>query len=250
MAIEPARPRRLAWQSAKILAVTAETPRVKRFRFQVEWPAGFRAGQHVDVRLTAPDGYVAERSYSIASSPAQSGSIDLMIERLDGGEVSGFFHEVAAAGDEIELRGPIGAPFTWSPGDGGPVLLVAGGSGVVPLLSMARHRQAAGSDVPMVLLYSARTRAEVIAEAELRAMASSGSDFAFLLNLSREVPGGDLFSAGRMTAERIGEALRALASSPARVFVCGSNGFVSAATDLLLDAGLPAAAIRTERFGG
>lgn len=250
MAIEPARSRRLAWSEARILAVTAETPRVKRFRLAVDWPAGFRAGQHVDVRLTAPDGYVAERSYSIASSPTETGFIDIMIERLDGGEVSGFFHEVAEPGDTIELRGPIGAPFTWAPEDGGPVLLVAGGSGVVPLLSMARHRSAEGAEVPMVLLYSARTHAEVIAEAETRAMASADPRFRFLLNLSREAAGNDLFSAGRITADRIEEGLGALPSPPTSTFVCGSNAFVSAATDLLLDAGLPAATIRTERFGG
>lgn len=250
MAIEAARPRRLAWQAAPLVAIADETARVKRFRFAVDWPAGFRAGQHVDVRLTAPDGYVAERSYSIASSPTETAFIDLMIERLDGGEVSGFFHDIALPGDTIDLRGPIGAPFTWAPAEEGPLLLVAGGAGLVPLLSMARHRAAAGAAVPAVLLYSARTRAEVIAEAELRAMAEADPAFTFLLNLSRQETGDDLFSAGRIDQARIARALAALPAPPARVFVCGSNPFVSAASDLLMEAGVPAPIIRTERFGG
>jgi len=136
---------KLRWQEATINAVTPDTPRVKRFLLAPSAPFPFRAGQHVDVRLTAPDGYRAERSYSIASAPEDTARIELAIERLDDGEVSPFFHDVAEIGDAIELRGPIGGHFVWDVNDGGPLLLLGGGSGVVPLMSMLRHR--VGGDV-------------------------------------------------------------------------------------------------------
>jgi hypothetical protein len=136
---------KLNWQQATIVGIASDTPRVKSFLFTTPAPLAFRAGQHVDVRLTAPDGYQAERSYSIASAPERTDGIELAIERLDDGEVSPFFHEVAEIGDAIELRGPIGGHFVWSVEDGGPLLLLGGGSGVVPLMSMLRHRAARGS---------------------------------------------------------------------------------------------------------
>ncbi|MBY0298451.1 MAG: oxidoreductase [Methylobacterium sp.] len=232
----------VAWQEAAIVAVAAETPRVRRLTLAPRHPFVFRAGQHVDVRLTAPDGYQAQRSYSIGSRPDESGRFDLLIEHLEDGEVSGFFAEVAAVGDTIELRGPIGA-FTWETGQGGPLLLVGGGSGVVPLLAMLRHRAHAAPDVPALLVYSARVPEEVIARAELMRRDAEEPHFGLMLNLTR-VPGGRRLDAGRMT-----EALGRL-GAPAHCFVCGSNRFVSAATDLLIDAGVPAGRIRTERFGG
>ncbi|RVU18812.1 ferredoxin reductase [Methylobacterium oryzihabitans] len=229
------------WQEATIVGIAPETPRVKRFRLALGRPMPFRAGQHVDVRLTAPDGYRAQRSYSIASPPADPTTIDLMIERLDDGEVSGFFDAVAQVGDAIELRGPIGA-FAWEPAMGGPLLLVAGGSGVVPLLSMLRHRAGATPDVPALLLYSARTAADVVARDELLARAAAEPAFSLDLVLTREPSGR------RLDAARIAEALARL-GDPAHAFVCGSNRFAGAAADLLVDAGIPAARIRTERFG-
>jgi glycine betaine catabolism B len=232
----------LAWQEAAIVAAVAETPRVRRLTLRPDRPFAFRAGQHVDVRLTAPDGYQAQRSYSIASGPGNPGTFDLMLERLDDGEVSGFFAEVAEVGDRIELRGPIGA-FTWEPMQGGPLLLVGGGSGVVPLLSMLRHRADAAPDVPALLLYSARTPEEVIARDELLSRDAAEPHFRLRLILTR-VAGGR-----RLDAARVAEALAEL-GRPARTFVCGSNSFVSAASDLLLDAGLAPGIIRTERFGG
>ncbi|ACL60027.1 ferredoxin reductase [Methylobacterium nodulans] len=232
----------LAWQEAVIAAIAAETPRVKRFTLRPDRPFPFRAGQHVDVRLTAPDGYQAQRSYSIASAPGGEESLDLMIEHLDDGEVSGFFADVAEVGDRIELRGPIGA-FTWEAGQGGPLLLVAGGSGVVPLLSMLRHRAAAAPSVPALLLYSARTPEEVIARAELLRRDAQEPAFQLMLNLTR-VPGGR-----RLDAARVAEALSRL-GPPASSFVCGGNPFVSTASDLLVDAGVAPETIRTERFGG
>src|SRR6478752_1311587 len=143
---------KLRWQEAKIAAIMPDTPRVKSFLLAPSAPFPFRAGQHVDVRLTAPDGYQAQRSYSIASAPGANGTIELAVERLDDGEVSPFFHEVAMAGDEIELRGPIGGHFVWTAEQGGPVLLIGGGSGVVPLMSMIRHRHLTASPAPMLLL--------------------------------------------------------------------------------------------------
>ncbi|BCM85145.1 FAD-binding oxidoreductase [Methylobacterium indicum] len=231
------------WQESRIVAAAAETPRVRRLTLAVGWTRPFRAGQHVDVRLTAPDGYQAQRSYSIASSPTHPGTIDLLIERLDDGEVSGFFADVAEPGDAIELRGPIGGAFVWEPAQGGPLLLVGGGSGVVPLLAMLRHRAEAAPDVPALLLYSARTAADVIARDELMRRDAGEPGFRLRLALTRE-PGGR-----RIDAARIGEALADL-GPPAHTFVCGSNPFVSAVSDLLVDAGVPAATIRTERFGG
>ena len=142
---------KLRWQEAKIAAIMPDTPRVKSFLLAPSAPFPFRAGQHVDVRLTAPDGYQAERSYSIASAPEETAAIELAIERLDDGEVSPFFHDIAEVGDAIELRGPIGGHFVWDVVDGGPLLLLGGGSGVVPLMSMLRHRFARAG-APAVLL--------------------------------------------------------------------------------------------------
>ncbi|GJD61060.1 FAD-binding oxidoreductase [Methylobacterium frigidaeris] len=233
----------LVWQEARITAAVPETPRVRRLTLAVGWSKPFRAGQHVDVRLTAPDGYQAQRSYSIASSPTNRETIDLLIERLDDGEVSGFFADVAEPGDAIELRGPIGGAFVWDPAQGGPLLLVGGGSGVVPLLAMLRHRAEAAPGVPALLLYSARTLDEVIAREELLRRDAEEPDFRLRLVLTRS-PGGR-----RIDAATIGETLAAL-GTPAHTFVCGANPFVSAASDLLVEAGVPARTIRTERFGG
>lgn len=237
-------PVRLVWRTEIIESIDTVTPRVKAIKLQVEWSAAFRAGQYVDIRLTAPDGYRALRSYSIASAPTDSGSIEIMIERLDQGEVSGFFHEVAEPGDPIELRGPIGLPFSWAPADGGPLLLIGGGSGVVPLLSMLRHRAAAAPAVPALLVYSARSVADVICREELLGRAASEPAFDLMLALTRDasVPGA------RIDRALIEEALIRL-PDPARTFVCGSNSFVGAMADLLVDAGVPPRTIRTERFG-
>ncbi|KAB1073956.1 ferredoxin reductase [Methylobacterium planeticum] len=235
-------PADLRWQEAVIAEIASVTPRVKRFRLRVPFSDRFRPGQHVDVRLTAPDGYQAQRSYSIASAPDASGLIELMIERLDEGEVSGFFADIAEVGDTIELRGPIGS-FVWERRDGGPLLLVAGGSGVVPLLAMLRYRALAAPGVPALLLYSSRTREAIIARAELEERARREPGFALRLVLTRE-PGGR-----RIDRTAIEAALADL-GAPAHAFVCGANAFVGAVSDLLLDAGLAPRAIRTERFGG
>jgi ferredoxin-NADP reductase len=228
---------------ARIVERAPVTARVTRFRFAVDWPAPHRAGQSVELRLTAPDGYAAQRFYSIASPPSQRDGLDLLIERAADGEVSRFFHEVAEPGDPIELRGPVGLPFSWAPEDGGPVLLVGGGSGVVPLLAMLRERAASAPGIAMALLLAARTQAEALYLDELKTRARAEPGFALVLTLSREG------QARRIDRAAVDDALARLPGPPRRVFVCGSGGFVEAATTLLVDAGLVPATIRTERFG-
>lgn len=237
------------WQKATVAAIEQRTPRIKSFFFDWAGARGFVAGQHVDLRLVAEDGYEARRSYSIASAPESFDHMELAIERLEDGEVSTFFHEVVQPGDEIELRGPLGGHFVWSVEDRGPVLLVGGGSGVVPLMSMIRHHAAQGSEIPLALVTSARTAGDLLYLDELRALHANGATFRLHATVSREndVP-ADL---GR---GRIGPALLegTLASlgAPLHVFVCGSNPFVESVTRQLLGLGLPAARIRTERYGG
>ncbi len=251
MDIAPAAPARLPWQQAEVVAVIEQTPRVKSFFVRPAPPMAFRAGQHVDVRLTAPDGYQAQRSYSIASAPETPDTIELVVERLAEGEVSPFFHEVVQPGDSVELRGPIGGHFVWSEAMGGPVLLVGGGSGVVPLMSILRHRTVAAPDIPMTLVYSARTHDDVIFRGELEARRTEPG-LAVAITLSREtaVPAG--FRAGRIDRAIVAAVVGTPGGPawPRHVFVCGANAFVEVASTLLLDLGIPAGAIRTERYGG
>ncbi|RWP89209.1 FAD-binding oxidoreductase, partial [Mesorhizobium sp.] len=174
------------WQTVTIARIEKRTPRVTSFSLQPSRPFAYRAGQHVDVRLTAPDGYQARRSYSIASAPEAGETIELAIERLDDGEVSPFFHDIAAVGDEVELRGPLGGHFVWSDSDGGPLLLVGGGSGVVPLMAMIRHRAARRSAVPVALVFSARAWDEVIFRDELIDLHERRDGFDLVLALTRE----------------------------------------------------------------
>jgi ferredoxin-NADP reductase len=248
----PVSPRgeRLRWQEATITAISTLTPRVKSFMLTPSAPFPFRAGQHVDVRLTAPDGYQAERSYSIASAPEAPEHIELAIERLDDGEVSPFFHDVAQVGDTIELRGPIGGHFVWEVKDGGPLLLLGGGSGVVPLTSMLRHRAARGSNVPVLLLFSARTFEDVIFRDELLALDAKGDGFQLALALTREPARRPGDFGRRVDAEMVAELIGRLPEPPRLVFVCGGNPFVEAASQGALSAGVVPAIIRTERYGG
>ena len=211
------------------------------------WP-GHVAGQHADVRLTAPDGYRAERSYSIASPPEAS-LLELTVERLDGGEVSPFLTGPLQPGDTIQLRGPIGGHFVWSASEARhPLLLVAGGSGIVPLMCMLRHRRRSGRAVPAALLYSARTREDVIYRAELADLARSDARFTLHITLSRDSAPGWSGAVGRIDLPTAQAQVREL-GGVADAFVCGQAGFVEATSALLLAAGLPAGAIRTERFG-
>jgi ferredoxin-NADP reductase len=223
------------WQIASVSSVKEETPRVKSFRLALPMWMPHLPGQHYDVRLTAPDGYRAQRSYSVASSPLDEGQIELTIDRLDDGEVSPYFHEVVMEGDQVEVRGPFTSYFVWRGEQ--PVLLVGGGSGVVPLMAMLRHRRRAMPDLEMRLVYSVRSPEEVIYAGEL------GDDA--VLTFTREAPDRWTGHTGRIDSELIAEA----GVDPGIAFVCGSNGFVESASQLLLDAGFEPQQIRTERFG-
>ncbi len=242
----------LRWTPARITALERLTPRLLRVELAPAVWQRPRAGQHVDLRLTADDGYQAQRSYSLLSPPERAGRIELAIERLDDGEVSPWFHDVAQVGDEIELRGPLGGHFVWEREDAPPTLLVGGGSGLVPLLAMVRHRAAGPAGAPMVLVAAARTAAEVPLRDELLAEEAAGRGFALVQALSREASVARAQDhAGRPDAAFLAVALRPL-GAPARVraYVCGRHAFVEAIAAQLLSLGVPAAHIRTERFGG
>jgi ferredoxin-NADP reductase len=223
------------WQIATVSAIKTETPRVKSFRLELPVWMPHLPGQHYDVRLTAPDGYQAQRSYSIASSPLDEGGIELTIDRLADGEVSPYFHDVVVEGDQVEVRGPFTSYFVWRGEQ--PVLLVGGGSGVVPLMAMLRHRRRTMPELPMRLVYSVRTAEDVIYADEL------GDDA--VLTYTREAPDGWEGHTGHIDAALISTA----DSEGGLAFVCGSNGFVESASQLLVEAGFDPQAIRTERFG-
>jgi ferredoxin-NADP reductase len=223
------------WQIGTITRVKPETPHVKSFRIELPMWMPHLPGQHYDVRLTAPDGYRAQRSYSVASSPLDEGEVELTIDRLADGEVSPYFHDVLVEGDQVEVRGPFASYFVWRGEE--PVLLVGGGSGVVPLMAMLRHRRRAMPDLDMKLVYSVRTAEDVIYADEL------GEET--ILTFTREPPAGWSGHTGRIDAAFIAE----MAPDSGMAFACGSNGFVEAAVGLLLEAGVKPNRIRTERFG-
>ena len=237
------------WQTARIIEVHRQTERIKTFRLALAQPVAFQAGQHVDVRLTAPNGYRAMRSYSIASAPDGSATLEIAVELLPNGEVSPFFHEVVAVGDEIELRGPLGGHFVWTPAEGGPLLLLGGGSGVVPLMAMARQRQRAAPEVATALLLSARRWDEVPFRDDLLGMDGRRDGFALVLTLTRDPSRRPGDFERRVDAAMIGRTVERLPGPPRHVFACGSNAFVSAAVDGALAAGVLPATIRTERYG-
>jgi ferredoxin-NADP reductase len=223
-----------------VAAIREETSRVKTLELDVDWD-GHRAGQHLDVRLTAEDGYQAQRSYSIASAPGERPAIT--IERLDDGEVSPYLVDELREGDVFEVRGPIGGYFVWDGDEPEPVLLVAGGSGVVPLAAMARHWKRVGSSAPMRLLYSARSWDEVIYRDELEHLG-----IGVTYTLTREQPERWQGYARRIDDELLSEVAFPASEGP-RVYVCGSTHFVDAAADGLVRLGYDPASIRTERFG-
>jgi ferredoxin-NADP reductase len=236
---------RLTWQLAEVVDVVTETPRVKTILFDVPRWSGHRAGQHVDIRLTAEDGYRAERSYSIASAPDGT-RIALTVERLDDGEVSPYLTEELRAGDRIELRGPVGGYFVWEPAQGGPLFLVAGGSGVVPLMAMIRTRAAAGSDTETRLLFSSRSWDDVIYRDELERL---GDDSLTVVHtLTRSQPPGWTGYARRADPEMLAEVGPGPAARP-RVYVCGPTPFVEAVAEAFVGLGHDPQAVRTERFG-
>jgi ferredoxin-NADP reductase len=238
-------PRRLSWQLGTVAERRDENARTRTLALDVPDWAGHRAGQHVDVRLTAEDGYQAQRSYSIASAPGDE-RLELTVERLDDGEVSPYLTEVLAVGDELELRGPIGGYFVWE--EGGPLLLLAGGSGVVPFRSMLRHHRATGSGAAVRCLYSARTLGDVIYRDELMSLGERDAiDIRF--TLTREQPEGWDGYAGRIDRAMLEDVAWPAADAPL-VYVCGPTAFVEVAAAALVDLGHDARGIRTERFGG
>ena len=229
-------PRATGWQTATVVEVRQETERAKTFRLALERPSPFRAGQHYVVRLTAPDGYTASRSYSVASAPDDSGEIDLTVELLDDGEVSGYLHEVVQAGDHLEVRGPIGGWFVWDAD--APALLVGGGSGLVPLMSMLRLARRLDRSHLVRLVVSVRSPADLYYAHEV-----PGPEVRIIY--SREAPPGEARPPGRLTAED----LRPAPDPASTTYLCGSAGFAEAASRLLVDVGVPVERIRVERFG-
>jgi len=235
---------RLTWQAATVVSVTRETTSVVTIHLDPpDWP-GHRAGQHLDVRLTAEDGYTAEREYSIASAPGEQ--VAITVERLEDGEVSPYLTEELDAGDELELRGPVGGYFVWDPSDGGPLMLLAGGSGVVPLRSILRHRQRAGSDVPARLLYSARTLPDVIYRDELHRH-HDGVQVSY--TLTRSQPAGWTGHSGRINQALLEQVAWPAEANPL-AYICGPTSFVETAATALVGLGYPAERVKTERFGG
>jgi ferredoxin-NADP reductase len=239
-------PGRLIWQLGRVLELLDETPRCKSIVLELpRWP-GHRAGQHVDVRLTAEDGYQAERSYSIASPPDE-GPLVLTVERLEDGEVSPYLVDELRAGDDLELRGPIGGYFVWEPSFGGPLLLVAGGSGVVPLQAILRHWARSAREVPARLLYSSRSLDELIYRAELgRLAAEDGADVQVVL--TRKWPEDWEGHRGRVDQRFLEEVAWPPEARPL-TYVCGPTAFVETVAESLVKAGQKPSRIRTERFG-
>jgi ferredoxin-NADP reductase len=239
-------PGRLAWRIGEVVETCPATPRTRSLFLDVPGWEGHKAGQHVDLRLTAEDGYQAQRSYSIASAPEDE-RIELVVERLDDGEVSPYLTDELRAGDRLELRGPIGGWFAWEAADGGPLFLVAGGSGIAPLMSMIRHR-AAGSEAPCRLLYSSRSREETIFADELDRLAGSDGSPEVVHTLTRSQPPGWTGYDRRIDGEMLAE----VAPSPDEgscTFVCGPTPLVESVATALVGLGHDASRIKTERFG-
>ena len=248
MSAEPTPPPRIAWRTATVVDLRHETKTACTVMLDVPgWP-GHLAGQHVDVRLTAEDGYKAERSYSIASPP-EAAQLALTIERLEDGEVSPYLSEQLRVGDPLELRGPIGGYFVWNATLGGPLMLVAGGSGIVPLMAMLRHRAAGHSDaVPARLLYSSRTWDDVIYRDEIASLAASDAKLRVAHTLTRGTPSGWSGYARRVDTSMLSEFAWSPVERP-HIFVCGPTPMVEAVANALVDLGHQPAMIKTERFG-
>jgi len=239
---------RLSWQFGEVIATQAETARTKSITLTLPNWMGHRSGQHVDVRLTAEDGYRAERSYSIGSPPEEQPRVTLTVERLDDGEVSPYLTDELRIGDKLELRGPIGGYFVWEAHMGGPLLLVAGGSGIVPLMAMIRHRAAVGSVVPTRLLYSSRSYEEVIYRDELELLVRSSALLEVAQTLTREQPAGWTGYHRRIDTDMLREVAWPLDQRPL-TFICGPTPFVETAAASLVTVGYEPGRIKTERFG-
>jgi ferredoxin-NADP reductase len=239
--------RRLEWQVAEVNEIVIETPRVKSLLLHVTGWRGHLPGQHVDIRLTAEDGYQAQRSYSIASPP-ENDLLILTVERVTGGEVSPYLVDELRAGDRFQLRGPVGGYFVWTVATRGPLYLIAGGSGIVPLMAMLRHRERRKVAVPALLLYSSRSLEDVIYREELNVIAQHDPNLDVVYTLTRDQPAGWVGHRGRIDKEMLALSPPALANKP-HIFVCGPTPFVEHVSNLLVELGHDALAIKTERFG-
>lgn len=238
----------LNWQIASIKDIKPETPKVKSFTLALPAWMRHRAGQHYDIRLTAEDGYQAQRSYSIASEPEREGEVDITVERIEDGEVSTYMHNILIPGDRIEARGPIGGYFVWEATMTEPLLLIAGGSGVVPLMSMLRHRAAAGGKNPTALLYSSRTFEDIIYYDELETLRSADGGLKIFHTLTRSRPADWKGYTRRIDQDLLKEVAGPLGRS-VQVYICGPTLLVEAAANTLVKIGIKSDQIRTERFG-
>jgi ferredoxin-NADP reductase len=239
---------RLSWQLGEVLITQAETARTKSITLALPNWTTHRAGQHVDVRLTAEDGYQAERSYSIASPPEVAPRVTLTVEQLDNGEVSPYLTDELRVGDKLELRGPIGGYFVWDTSMGGPLLLVAGGSGIVPLMAMIRHRAAVGSTVPTRLLFSSRSYEDLIYREELDSLVKSATLLEVMYTLTRKQPPGWKGYHRRVDTDMLREVAWPFDRRPL-TFICGPTPFVETAAASLVALGHEPGRIKTERFG-
>jgi ferredoxin-NADP reductase len=241
-------PARLDWQVVTATLFRQETARVRSITFEATAWGGHMAGQHVDIRLTADNGYQAQRSYSIASPAGRGPHVELTVERVSSGEVSEFLTEELRAGDTIELRGPIGGYFTWNPSISSPLMLIAGGSGVVPLMSMLRTRNRADNKVPAKLLYSSRSADDIIYRDELDRMAANRDGFDLVHTLTRGAPTGWKGQTRRVDRDMLAQCGFQATEEP-QIFVCGPTSFVETVADQLASLGHGESAIKTERFG-
>jgi len=239
--------KRLIWRVAEVAKIIDETPTVKSLVLDVPgWP-GHRPGQHVDVRLMAEDGYQAQRSYSVASEP-ETGRLMLTVELIEGGEVSPYLTSDIRSGDKFELRGPIGGYFVWTVATGGPLFLVAGGSGIAPLMSMLRYRAAAKSTTPVLLLYSSRALEDIIYREELDQMAARNDGLTVIYTLTRRQPAGWTGGARRIDRSMLASVGASVTARP-KIFICGPTMLVESAAQSLLELGYERNLIKTERFG-
>jgi len=238
---------RLAWRVAEVAKIIDETPRVKSLVLDVPGWTGHRPGQHVDVRLTAEDGYQAQRSYSVASEP-ESARLMLTVELIDEGEVSPYLTSDVRPDDKFELRGPIGGYFVWTVAIGGPLFLVAGGSGIAPLMSMLRYRGAVNSTIPTLLLYSSRTFEDIIYREELDQMHARNDGLSVVYTLTRRQPPGWSGGDRRIDRSMLASVSPSIAARP-RIFICGPTNLVESAAQSLLELGHERNLIKTERFG-
>jgi ferredoxin-NADP reductase len=238
---------RIAWRTAEVRSIIDETPRVRTLVLDVPgWP-GHRPGQHVDVRLTGEDGSSAQRSYSIASAP-EAPTLSITVERIATGEVSPYLASVVRPGDRFELRGPIGGHFAWTVANGGPLMLIAGGSGIAPLMAMLRHRAAVHSMLPAQLIYSSRTHADIIYRDELAQLAGAGNGLGVVHVLTRGHPADWTGESRRIDADMLARVGFAPQDRP-HVYICGPSSLVESASRALVGLGHDRRLIRTERFG-